>query len=149
MDTCGEMRMDPGALSSNGAGGQIEVVVPYTDPVITAAVLRRVQALTAGLNATVSLVAVHALPYPLPFVCPAMAHAHLVERLLELASECPVPVTPLVVLARYRDEGLRCALKPASTVVIGVRKQLFRSREEKLACELARAGHKVTLIHVT
>jgi len=148
MDSCGELRIDPRALDHDGAGAEIEVVVPYTEPVITAAVLSRVQALTAGLNARVSLVAVHTLPYPLPFVCPSMVHAHLVEQLVELASRCPVPVAPQVVLARDREEGFRYALKPASTVLVGTRRQLFRSQEEKLARFLARDGHKVALLHI-
>jgi len=67
---------------------------------------------------------------------------------VELASRCPVPVAPQVVLARDRDEGFRYALKPASTVLLGTRRQLFRSQEEKLARFLARDGHKVALLHI-
>ena len=48
---------------------------------VGAAVLERAIALSAGLNARVSLVAVHAVPYPLDFGCPASTHAFLVERL--------------------------------------------------------------------
>src|ERR1035441_1492981 len=116
MKTSGKFRIDPGCLESDGVGGELEVVIPYTEPSVTAEVLRRVPALTAGLNARVSLVAVHTLPYPLPFVCTALAHAHLVEQLTDLASCCELPVHPQVVLARDRMEGFRYALKPASTV---------------------------------
>jgi hypothetical protein len=147
MEHCGELRIDPGVLARDGAA-EIEVVVLYTEPLTTAAVLRRVPSLTAGLNARVSLVAVHTLPYPLPFVFPATVHAHLVEQLVELAGECPVPVTPQIVMARDRDDGFRFLLKPASTVLVGTRRHLFRSPEESLARTLVRDGHNVALIHV-
>ena len=148
MKTSGKFRIDPGCLESDGVGGELEVVIPYTEPSATAEVLRRVPALTAGLNARVSLVAVHTLPYPLPFVCPALVHAHLVEQLTELASRCALPVHPQVVLARDRVEGFRYVLKPSSTVLVGSRKHVWQTQEEKLARSMARDGHKVALIHV-
>ncbi|MGD0872095.1 MAG: hypothetical protein ABSB88_21310 [Bryobacteraceae bacterium] len=148
METRGKFRIDPGCLETDGVGGELEVVIPYTEPLVTAEVLRRLPALTAGLNARVSLIAVHTLPYPLPFVCPALVHAHLVEQLTELASGCALPVHPQVVLARDRMEGFRYVLKSSSTVLVGSRRHLWQTQEEKLARSLARDGHKVALIHV-
>src|ERR1022692_3120786 len=107
METHGEIRIDPGCLTADGADGELEGVVPYTGPETTAAVLERVAVLTAGLNARILLVAVHTLPYPVPFVCPTLVHAHLVEQLLELAGHCTLAVQPQVVLARDRLEGFR------------------------------------------
>lgn len=126
----------------------MEIVVPYTGPSSTAAALERAPVLTAGLNARVLLIAVHALPYPLPFECPAMVHAHLVEQLVDLASRCPLPVSPQVVLARDVQEGFRYALKPASTVLVGTARHFWRTGEEKLARSLAREGHKVALVYI-
>jgi hypothetical protein len=143
-----ELRADGLCTDTASAAGQIEVVVPYSEPALTAAVLEKVAVLTAGLDARVSLIAVHTLPYPLPFVCPALIHAQLVEQLVELASHCGIPVNPQVVLARGWTEGFRYVLKPGSTVLIGVRKQFWRSPEETLARTLARDGHKVTVVQV-
>jgi hypothetical protein len=148
MQTRGEFRIDPGCLETDGVGGELEVVVPYTEPSVTAAILKRLPILTAGVNARVSLLAVHTLPYPLPFVCPTVVHAHLVEQLVELASQCALPVNPQVVLARDREEGFHYALKPSSTILVGTFKHLWRTAEERLARSLARYGHKVVLIHV-
>ena len=67
--------------------------------------------LTAGLQARIKLVAVHAVPFPADFRCPTSTHAFLVDQLVELAGECSLPVNPQVVLARSRDEGFRYALK--------------------------------------
>jgi hypothetical protein len=148
MHTSGKLRIDPGTLEAGGAGAEIEIVVPYTERTLTAAVLQRATVLTAGLTAAIRLVAVHAIPYPQPFHCPAALHAHLVEQLVDLASRCPVAVDPKVVLARYRDEGFRHVLKPASIVLIGSRKRFWPTREEKLARALARDGHMVALVHL-
>jgi hypothetical protein len=149
----GEYRIDPGCLTAGDAGGELELVVPYTGPETTAAALERAAVLTAGLDARVLLVAVHTLPYPVPFVCPALVHAHLVEQLLELAGHCALAVQPQVILARDRMEGFRFALKAGSTVLLATRRHFWRTRvwqtqEEKLARALAVAGHKVALLHI-
>jgi len=148
MHTSGKLRIDPGTLEAGGAGAEIEIVVPYTERTLTAAVLQRATVLTAGLTAAIRLVAVHAIPYPQPFHCPAALHAHLVEQLVDLASRCPLAVEPQVVLARYRDDGFRHVLKPASIVLVGSRKRFWPTREEKLARALARDGHMVVLVHL-
>jgi len=148
METRGEFCIDPGSLTVGGADGELEVVVPYTGPSTTAAALERAAALTAGLNARVLLIAVHTLPYPQPFVCPTLVHAHLVEQLTELASRSTLPVQPQVVLSRDRDEGFRYALKPASTVLVATERHFWRTQEEKLARSLAHDGHKVALLHI-
>jgi hypothetical protein len=148
MGTRGEFQIDPGRLSVSRADGDLEIVVPYTGPRTTAAALERAAALTAGLNAHVLLVAVHTLPYPSEFVCPALVHAHLVEQLIELATHCSIPVQPQVVLARDRAEGFRFALKPSSTVLVATPRRFWRTPEESLARSLARDGHKVALMHI-
>jgi hypothetical protein len=75
-------------------------------------------------------------------------HAHLVERLMELAGVCALPVQPQVVLARDLEEGFRFALKPSSTVLVATRRRPWRTAEERLARALARDGHKVALMHI-
>jgi hypothetical protein len=144
----GEFRIDPGCLTTGEAGSELELVVPYTGPETTAAALERAAVLTAGLNARVLLLAVHTLPYPVPFVCPSLVHAHLVEQLMDLASRCALAVQPQVVLSRDRMEGFRYALKPGSTVLVAAPRRLWRTQEEKLARALADDGHKVALMHI-
>jgi len=145
--TQSQLQIDPGALELSGAS-EMEIVVPYTEWSITSEVLRRAAALAAGLNVRIQLVAVHTAPYPAALGCPALVHAHLVEQLVDLATRCPIPVNPQVVLARYWDEGFRYAMKPQSTVLIGTRRHLWRTHEEKLAQTLAREGHQVALLHI-
>ena len=148
MQSRGELRIDPGQLGRDAFSGDLELVVPYTDPGLVRALLRRAAALTAGLQARISLVAVHAVPFPADFRCPPSEHAVLVDQLMELAAECPLPVNPLVVLARSREEGFRYALRPDSTVLVGTYRHFWRTSEERLARMLVADGHKVALLHI-
>src|SRR4051794_10081638 len=126
MESRGELRIDPGQLSVESFAGEIELVVPYTDLVLTRALLQRATHLTAGLQANIQLLAVHSVPYPADFRCPTAAHAFLVDQLMELAGECSLPVTQQVVLARSRDEGFRYALRPESTILLGTHRRFWR-----------------------
>jgi hypothetical protein len=147
MRTRGELKIEPGALGQ-ASESELELVVPYTATTVTRAVLARAESLTAGLNARISLVAVHSVPYPTTFGCPSSTHAFLVEQLVELSAECRLPVNAQVVLARSRDEGLQYVLKPGSTVLMGSQRRRWRTAEERLARKLAADGNKVVLVYV-
>jgi hypothetical protein len=147
MRTRGKLRIEPGALEQ-ASDAELELVVPYTAPAVTRAVLARVESLTAGLNARILLVAVHAVPYATTFGCPSSTHAFLVEQLVELSAECRLPVNAQVVLARSREDGLQYALKPGSTVLVGSPRRRWRTAEERLARRLAEDGNEVVLVYV-
>lgn len=147
MRTRGDLRIEPGALE-NSSDAELELVVPYTVPTVTRAVLARAESLTVGLNARISLIAVHSVPYATTFGCPSSTHGFLVAQLLELSAECRLPVNAQVVLARSRDEGLRFALQPGSTVLMGSRRRCWRTAEERLARKLAGDGNRVVLVYV-
>jgi len=144
MNARGEFLVDPECLEAGGSAHPIEVVIPYTGPETTAAALQRVSSLTAGLNAQVLLVAVHSLPLD----SLARAHAELVQQLLELAECCALPVQVQAILAGEAEDGFRFALKPSSTVLIAIGRDLGSTPEERLASTLARDGHKVALLHI-
>jgi len=148
MRTQGALHIDPGTLEAAPGESQLEIVVPYTEWALADAVLRRAAVLAAGLNVRVRLVAVHSVPYASPYGLPAAVHAHLVEQLVDLASHCPFAVEPQVIMAHGWAEGFEFAMRPESTVLVGTRKHFWRTREESLARNLARAGHNVALIHV-
>jgi hypothetical protein len=148
MQTRGELRIDPGQLGTDAFSGELELVVPYTDPDLARALLHKAVFLTAGLQARIALVAVHSVPFPADFRCPTSTHAFLVNQLTELAAGCPLPVIPQVVLARSRDEGFRYALRRESTVLVGTHRHFWRTSEERLARKLLADGHKVALLHI-
>jgi len=148
MQSRGALRIDPGQLGADAFSGELELVVPYTDPALARALLRKAAALTAGLQARISLVAVHVVPFPADFHCAAATHTFLVDQLMELAAGCPMPVHPQVVLARSREEGFRYALRPQSTVLVGTHRHLWPTSEDRLAGMLVSDGHTVALLHI-
>ena len=148
MRSHGEVQVDPGRLGVEAFSGPLELVIPYTDPVLAREVLRKAATLIAGLDARLILLAVHAVPFPADFRCVGSNHDFLVDQLTALAEECNLPVTPQVVLARSREDGLRFALNPHSTILVGSRKSILPTSEERLAKMLASEGHKVALVHI-
>lgn len=148
MQTHGALRLDPSEIEAEGTSSEIELVVAHTEWRLTATLLKRAAHLVAGLNARVILLAVHTVPYPASFASAAASHAHLVGQLADLATQSALPVTPQVVMARGREDGFHYMLKPESTVLIGTRKHVWQTAEERLARSLAGRGHKVALFHI-
>ncbi len=141
------LHVDPPELESSSPGG-IEIFIPYTEWSLGEAAIARALVLAAKLPAAIRLIAVHTVPYPMQFGCPATVHAHLVEQLVDLASRCPIAIHPQVILARSREEGFRAALPAESTVLLGVRRRFWKTAEDRLAAMLTADGHKVVLVHV-
>ncbi|HLK50175.1 MAG TPA: hypothetical protein VKT49_18655 [Bryobacteraceae bacterium] len=127
--------------------GRLEIVVPYSNAEMTAKVVERAAALSAGLNVMLKLVAVYVAPYPAELQCPAAMERHLTTRLTEIAEDTSLPACVHIVAARDRIEGFRQVLRPGSAVLLGSRNRLWRTREEKLARTLTHQGHHVSLIH--
>jgi hypothetical protein len=148
MNTRGQLRIDPGTLELPDDEAVFQCVVVHSERSLTAAVLRRATELLSGLNAHILLVAVHTVAFPAPLAGASASHAYLVEQLVDLACQCPLPITPQVVLARYWEEGFRFLLQEESTVLVGTKKRPWRAQEEHLALTLAKDGHKVALLHV-
>ncbi len=130
----------------SGAGA-LEIVVPYSSPQLTAKVVERAGALGAGLDVRLKLVAVYVAPYPAELRCPAAMERHLTARLTEIAERASLPASLHLVVSRDRLDGLRRLLRPGSAVLLGTRKRFWRTREERLARDLTRQGHQVSLIH--
>jgi hypothetical protein len=144
----GTIRIDPPEIESFSHREAIEIVIPYTEWSLGLAAMDRAAVLAAKLSAAVRLIAVHTVPYPMQFGCPALVHAYLVEQLVDLASRSSLTVHPQVILARSRGEGFRAAMQPESTVLLGARRRFWRTPEDRLAAMLAGEGHKVALIYV-
>jgi hypothetical protein len=151
LDRRGRLRIDPGSLRAperpEESAGSLEIVVPYTDPEVTAKVVKKAAALAIGLNAMLKLVAVYVAPYPADLTCPAAMEEHLTSRLSEIAGRTSLPSSVQIVVARDRDAGFRHVLRPESVVLMGSLRRLWRTREEKLARVLAFRGHHVSLLH--
>ena len=148
MPSRGELRIDPSSIGFGGGAEELEIVVIHLDAALTPAVLKRAGELTAGLNASIVLLGVRTVPFPASYASATASHAHLVAQLVDLADACPVPVAPHIVLARGLEEGVRYILKDESTILVGTRRHLWKTQEERLARSLAQHGHKVVLVRV-
>lgn len=143
-----EFLVDPESIGAGDGAGELEIVVLHLDSTLTRAVLKRAGELTAGLNARIVLLAVQTVPFPASYASTAASHAFLVTQLMDLADASPFPVGAHVVMARGLEEGLCYLLKDASTVLIGTRRQFWKTREERLARLLAERGYAVALVPV-
>jgi hypothetical protein len=126
----------------------LAVVVPFTDPALTAAALEAAQDLARPFDAAVTLMAVHVVPYPSPLECREGIRRRLEEELRTMARAIPAAVRVQVVFARGQEEVYRSMLRPESLVVVGTRLRWWRTREERFGRRLAASGHSVALIGV-
>ncbi len=147
MRTSIRLRVDPGTREAAPAP-RLDIAVPYIQPDLTRRVMEQAAVLAQGLDAQITLLAVHSAPYPAPLCCPTAVHAFLIDRLAELCAIAPLPAAAHIVVARSFHEGFRRALKPESVVLLPTRKSFWRTPEERLARVLAADGHRVNLINL-
>ena len=123
---------------------ELDLVVPITTPELTRVALDAANRMGDGLNATLRLVKVQVVPYPLELTQPPVHIDFLRSQMARFQSE--LPVAREIRLAREFDAGLLGTLGPDSVVILASGKRLWRSRNERLAASLRRAGHKVVLV---
>jgi|SRR5580658_840415 hypothetical protein len=126
----------------------LEVVVPYTNPSLTARALAAATELARGFEATVTLMAVYVLPYPSPLECQEGIRKRLEAELTAVACASPVSVRVKLVFARDRQDAYLGLLRSRSLVVIGTKDRWWRTREERLARRLISSGHSVAVVKV-
>jgi hypothetical protein len=113
-------------------------------PELTRVALDEANRMGEGLNAIVRLVKVQVVPYPLELNQPPVHIDFLRNQLARFRSE--LPVAGEVRLAREFEAGLVGTLGPDSVVILASGKRLWRTRNERLAASLGRAGHQVVLV---
>ena len=123
---------------------ELDLVVPFTTPELTRVALDAANRMGAGLNATLRLVKVQVVPYPLELNQPPVHVDFLRSQLARFQSE--LPAAGEVRLAREFEAGLLGTLSPDSVVILASGKRLWRTRNERLAASLRRAGHQVVLV---
>jgi spermidine synthase len=70
------------------------------------------------------------------------------QRLQALLKESGLPGKAAVLYTRDWLESFTKVLEPGSLVVLATKKRWWRTREEKLARQLMKAGHQVMLLPV-
>jgi hypothetical protein len=128
------------------ATGVLRIVIPYTTLELTKAALRHAGVCT-DLNVSVSLVDIQVVPFPCPLhQCP-IDKEFSQRRLRDLFDQSGLPGSTNVLYARDWSEGFCRALEPDTLVVLTTKKRWWRTREEKLARALMKAGHQVMLVN--
>jgi hypothetical protein len=123
---------------------EIDLVVPFTTPELTRAALDAANRMGGGLNATLRLVKVQVVPFPLDLDQSPVYIDFLKDQLTHFQSE--LPVAGEIRFAREFEDGLLGTLGRDSVVILATPKRPWRTRTERLAASLRRAGHKVVLV---
>lgn len=124
---------------------ELDLVIPFTTPELTRAALDAANRMGGGLNATLRLVKVQVVPFPLDLEQPPVYIDFLKDQLAQFESE--LPVAGEVRLAREFEAGLEGTLGRESVVILATPRRPWRTRTERLAATLRRAGHKVVLVN--
>ena len=123
---------------------ELDLVVPFTDPVLTRAAVAAADRLAHGLRATLRLVRVQLVPFPCDLDHPPVPLDFLHEQLTKFRSA--LPLQGEVCLARDFQQGLMTTLREDSTVVLASKKRPWKTRTERLAAALRRAGIRTILV---
>src|SRR5580692_6749417 len=124
---------------------EIDLVVPFTTPELTRAALDAANRMGGGLNATLRLVKVQVVPYPLDLNQSPVYIDFLKEQLAQFHSD--LPVTGEIRLTREFEAGLLGTLGRDSVVILATPKRPWKTRNQRLAATLRRGGHKVILMN--
>jgi hypothetical protein len=129
--------------------GVLSIVIPFTTPELTRVALRHAGVCT-DLDVHVSLVEVQVVPFPCPLDQPPVNTEFSEHRLQGLLKESGLPGQTAVLHSRNWLEGFGRVVGPGSLVVLAARKHWWgKTREEKLARTLSKAGHHVMLLRAT
>ena len=126
----------------------LELVVPYTNPVLAARALAAAVELARGFEAAVTLMAVYVLPYPSPLECQEGIQRRLEGELTAVARTSPAEIRVKLVFARDREDAYLGLLRRQSLVVIGAKDRWWQTPEERLARRLTACGHSVAVVKV-
>jgi hypothetical protein len=133
-----------GVVEQEKHAAELDLVVPFTTPELTRAALDAANRMGAGLNPTIRLIRVQAVPYPLQLDQSPVYIEFLKEQIAKLPSG--LPVAGEIRLARSFEDGLLGTLGSGSIVILATPKRPWTTRNERLARALRRAGHMVVLV---
>jgi hypothetical protein len=123
---------------------RLDLVVPFTTPRLTQAALNAANRLGAGLNAEIRLLRVQVVPFPLDLKHSPVPVDFLRRQLRTFSSA--LPTRGEIRLARESEAGLVSALKKNSLVILASPRRPWRTRTERLALKLRRAGYTVVMV---
>lgn len=123
---------------------ELDLVVPFTTPALTRVALDAANRMGAGLNATLRLVKIQVVPFPLELDQSPVYIDFLKDQLAHFQSN--LPVAREIRLTRDFEDGMLGVLGSDSVVILAAPKRPWTTRNERLASALRRAGHKVIVV---
>ena len=130
----------------NSLNADIVVNVIYTDLPGTLAALQSAEALAQRLQARITLLAAHSVPYDLPITHPPVSLEFVRRRLVELAQQAKLRTSVEIYICRDRTLCIQQVLSSKSLVVLGVKRRWWPTMESKLAKRLESAGHQIIFV---
>ena len=132
----------------NEARPNLNVTVVFTTADDTIAALNKAGELAESLHASITMVVLQIVPFPLPLTSPPVLLEFQKKRFREIASRSLVDVNVQLYLCRDKPQTLEAVLAPHSLIVVGGRRRLWPTLTQRLARRLRRAGHEVILTEV-
>jgi hypothetical protein len=108
--------------------------------------LRRAASLARDLGATIRILDVRAVPYPLPLNKPPADREVVARNIRTLADGQSIPTRIEICYGRDILDALLQSLSPSSIVLIGMKRTWWPSKERRWAKELSRHGHHVIFV---
>lgn len=134
-----------GSPADRNADCRIEVVVLYTTIPGTLESLKRAASLADGLAASIRLLVLTVVPYPLALESPQVSTPFAHRRFTTIASEARVDTVVDIRLGRDWLDMVKAALNPGSLVVMERQRGWWPRSSGRLSKRLARLGHQVVL----
>jgi len=141
-----ETKLTSGLPARAAEPSALPITVVYTDVRPTLAALRRAASLARDLGATIRILNVRIVPYPLPLSEPQVDAATLTRNIRTLTGGHPVATRIEICFGRDVLDSLVQSLLPNSIVLIGAKRSWWPAREKRWARELSRRGHHVILV---
>ena len=124
------------------ADHRLNIAVIFTSVESTLAALKEAGGLARQLGARIRLIVPKIVPYPLPLEAPPMPGEVTEQRFRLIASGSAVETSVQICLCRDPFDTAS-VLTQGAIVVLGGAKRWWRTKNEKLARRLRRAGYEV------
>ncbi len=125
------------------AENRLSISVIFTSIKGTLKALAKARERAGFVGASIVIVAVQTVPYPLPLDSPPVPFEFIVKRFENMTNPL-LPKAPIVAyLCRDSVEALKQILDSRSLIVIGIRKRWWPTRDKRLARKLRHAGYEV------
>ena len=122
------------------------VYVIFTSIGWTLKALEKAREIARPLKASIEVVAVQVVPFPLPLDKPPVPMEFVIRRFEERAEEFPEKTEISAYLCRDQMVALKRVLNRNCPVIMGIRKKIWPTRDKRLAWKLRRSGYQVIIV---